>query len=565
MVLLSYFQNLKIRIKLILGFAAMMICMAIIGYSGYNGVHVVMEQLDEIFAVRLPSIDTLIEADRDLQQLLVAERSMIFASAKSDEFKALVAEYDKNLQQSEERWKKFIALAATPEIKAIIPKYNQARKEWLSISRKIVEGRIADSREGRRIALDLSLGEARTKFEAMRDHLDQLTEINLSLAADAQKKASESYHQAVVFLLSILVIGILIGIAMAWAIGRSITRPVNEAVKGLRDIAEGEGDLTKRLAVKSKDEVGELSAWFNTFLDKLQAMIKEISGNTVKLGAAASSLFDLSAQMSSGAENMSGKSNTVAGAAEQMSGNIQSLAAAMEQTATNVNMVAAATEEMTATVNEIAEQSEKGRAITNEAVSQVQKASENVDELGDSAKAIGKFTEVITDISEQTNLLALNATIEAARAGEAGKGFAVVANEIKELAKQTAEATKEIKSKIDGIQDSTSMTVTEIGQITSVIKNVNDIVATIATATEEQLAATKEIAGSIGQASEGIQEVNENLSQSSVVSGEIAKEIVDVNSESAGISNSSSQVNMSAQDLNQLAEHLKGIVDRFKV
>ena len=319
------------------------------------------------------------------------------------------------------------------------------------------------------------------------------------------------------FLLSILVIGILIGIALAWVIGRSITRPVNEAVKGLRDIAEGEGDLTKRLAVQSKDEVGELSAWFNTFLDKLQAIIKEISENTAKLGAAASSLFDLSTQMSSGADNMSAKSNTVAGAAEQMSSNVQSVAAAMEQTATNVNMVAAATEEMTATVNEIAEQSEKGRAITNEAVSQVQKASENVDELGESAKAIGKFTEVITDISEQTNLLALNATIEAARAGEAGKGFAVVANEIKELAKQTAEATKEIKSKIDGIQDSTSMTVTEIGQITSVIKDVNDIVATIATATEEQLAATKEIAGSIGQASEGIQEVNENLSQSSVV------------------------------------------------
>ena len=178
MVLLSYFQNLKIRIKLILGFAAMMICMAIIGYSGYNGAHVVMQELDEIFAVRLPSIDTLIEADRDLQQLLVAERSMIFASAKSDEFKALVAEYEKNLQQSEERWEKFVALAVTPEVKAIIPKYNQARKEWLSLSRKIVEGRVADSREGRRIALDLSLGEARAKFEAMRDHLDQLTGIN---------------------------------------------------------------------------------------------------------------------------------------------------------------------------------------------------------------------------------------------------------------------------------------------------------------------------------------------------------------------------------------------------
>ena len=285
--LLIYFQNLKIRAKLVLGFAIMVICMAIIGYSGYNGAHHVMGDLDEIFAVRMPGIDYLLEADRDLQQLLVAERSMIFASAKSDQFKELVAEYEKNLEQSEERWKKFTALAATPEVEAIIPEYNQARKEWLSISRKVVGGRIADTREGRRIALDLSLGEAKTKFETMRNHLDKLTEINLSLAAEAQQNASSSYRQAKTFLLSILAIGILVGIAMAWAISSSITRPVNDAVKGLRDIAEGEGDLTKRLMVKSKDEVGELSTWFNTFLDKLQAIIKEISDNTVKIGTAA--------------------------------------------------------------------------------------------------------------------------------------------------------------------------------------------------------------------------------------------------------------------------------------
>ena len=563
--LFSYFKNLKIRVKLISGFAVMVLFMCIIGYSGYTGVHQVMGELEDIFAVRLPSIDYLLQADRDLQQLLVAERSMIFANAKSEEFKKLVDEYEDNFKQSQERWEKYKALPAGPEEKAIIPLYDKARTEWKTISRQVVDGRTADTRQGRSVALDLSLGQAKTKFEEMRDYLDKLTEINQNLAKQARKNAADSSQHAVWVQLAILAIGILMGVVMAWVIGRNITRPVNDAVAGLRDIAEGEGDLTKRLEIHSRDEVGELATWFNTFLDKLQAIIKEISDKAKQLGASSDSLSSLSTQMSTGADNMSAKSDTVASAAEEMSVSVQSVAAAMEQASTNVNMVAAATEEMTSTVNEIAEQSEKGRSIANDAVSQAHNTSVKVNELGEAAKAISKVTEVITEISEQTNLLALNATIEAARAGEAGKGFAVVANEIKELAKQTAQATLEIKSKIAGIQDSTSVTVDEIGQITRVINDVNDIVATIASATEEQLAATKEIAGNIGQASSGIQEVNENLSQSSAVSAGIAKDILDVNQESAEMSNSSSQINMSAKDLSILADELNSMVARFKI
>jgi methyl-accepting chemotaxis protein len=363
--------------------------------------------------------------------------------------------------------------------------------------------------------------------------------------------------------IALICIGVIVMVGLFFT--RSIIKPIKRVINKIKDIAEGEGDLTSRLEIKSKDEMGELAQWFNTFIDKLQLMIKNIAGNAETLNRSSSQLSNLSGQMSEGASQMASKANSVAAAGEEMSSNMNSVASAMEEASTNVGMVATSAEEMTATINEIAQNSEKARSITNEAVSRAQDASVKVDELGNAAQEIGKVTEAITEISEQTNLLALNATIEAARAGEAGKGFAVVANEIKELARQTAEATREIKERIDGIQNSTSGTVSEIEQILKVINDVNEIVSTIATAVEEQSLTTKEIATNVAQASQGIQEVNENVSQSSSVSSEIAKDITDVNQAVGEMSNSSSQINLNSAELSKLAEELSEMVRRFKI
>lgn len=344
-----------------------------------------------------------------------------------------------------------------------------------------------------------------------------------------------------------------------------ITKPILKVTGSLKDIAQGEGDLTKRLEVKSLDEIGELAEYFNIFMEKLQGIIRDIAGNAESLSTSSSELSEISRQMSSSADETSGRANTVATAAEEMNSNMQSVAAAVEEASTNVGLVATSAEEMISVINEIARNTEKARGITGEAVSEAKSASEKVDELGKAAQEIGKVTDTITEISDQTNLLALNATIEAARAGEAGKGFAVVANEIKELAKQTAEATSEIRSKIEGIQSSTEGTVTQIEQITRVTNDVNEIVSTIATAVEEQSVTTKDIANNVVQASQGIQEVTENVTQSSTVSGEIAKDIAEVNQASSEMSNSSSQVNMSAEGLSKLAESLKEKVGQFRV
>ncbi len=562
---MKWFKHLKIGTKLLSGFFVMILFMGIIGFTGYNSARHIGDDLDNIFEVRLPGILNLVEADRDLQQLLVAERSMIFANAKSDAFKKMIQEYEKNLEQSDTRWKKYKALPLTDAEKAVISKYDTARKEWMIISRKVVDGRIADTRTGRRESLDLSLGIAQNKFEQMRDFLDQLTEMNIAIAQKDRDAANATFKTAIIILLSTLSIGIIIGLFLAVVISRGITVPLLGAVDGLKDIAQGEGDLTTRLEIKTSDELGQLCINFNTFMEKMQMIIRDISDNTQKLDNSTSEFLIVSKNMSGGAQIVSEKSTTVAAAAEEMSSNMTSVAAAAEESSTNIGMVSAAAEEMTATINEIAKNTEKTRETSNRAVSRAQKASEKIDTLSTAAQKIGRVVESINDISEQTNLLALNATIEAARAGEAGKGFAVVASEIKDLARQTAEATLEIKEKISGIQNSTHETVSEIEEVTVAINNVKEMIDTVSAAVEEQSATTKEIASNVTQAAHGIQEVTENVAQSSSVSNEIAKDISDLSHESVGMSENSSKVDVGTGELTELTQSLKQTVEQFKI
>lgn len=561
---MTVFNNMKIRTRLLIGFATMILFMVGIGFCGLYSVNQIEQRLEEIFSKRLPSIDYLLEADRDLQQLLVAERSMIFANSKSDLFKNLVDDYEANLKQATERWEKYKVLADQPEEKALFSSYEKARDAWAEQSRKIVDGRIANTRQGRRVALDLSLGEASEKFEAMRDYLDQLTEINLTQAENERNQAFATYKFTINVILAVIGVGLLAGMALMVVIGRSVTRPLKEVMKGFFAISEGEGDLTKRLKEMGKNEIGALCSAFNKFMDKQQVMIADIFKSVSTLTESSKDLIGISQTLSQAAEMATQTSESVTGAAAAMSQNMELISTSTQESSANTATIASAAEEMNSTVGEIAKNAEQGREISANAVSRVEESTERVGQLGEAAQAISKVVETITDISEQVNLLSLNATIEAARAGEAGKGFAVVANEIKALAGQTADASMDIKEKIGHIQETSNGTLESIGQIRAVINQVNEIVATIAAAVEEQSSVTHEISDNISQVSTGIEDVNRNVLQSSESAEDITGRIQEVNNSSLQIQNQSGLLKKRADGLAQIAADLNSMVGRFK-
>ncbi|MBL9120958.1 MAG: HAMP domain-containing protein [Phycisphaerae bacterium] len=251
--------------------------------------------------------------------------------------------------------------------------------------------------------------------------------------------------------------------------------------------------ITEKIAAEKREK--ELA-------EGLKQTIAVVSENAQALAAASEELTAVSQQMSANSEETSAQSDVVASAAEQVS--------------KNVATVATSAEEINASVREIAKNASDSARVAAEAVHVATDTNKIISRLGESSIEIGNVIKVITSIAQQTNLLALNATIEAARAGEAGKGFAVVANEVKELAKQTAQATEEISLKIQAIQTDTKGAVGAIEQISSVIGQINDISTTIASAVEEQSATTTEIARNASEAATGSTEISKNISNVSI-------------------------------------------------
>lgn len=298
-------------------------------------------------------------------------------------------------------------------------------------------------------------------------------------------------------------------------------------------------------------------------VDNVRKVMGEISDSVQVLSATSAGLATRSGELTLGLRQSADKAQIVTAAAEQMSHTATAVAFEMDETTSRLTDVASATEQMTATIGEIAGNSEKARRVTDEATQRAPQITEQMDQLGRAVQEIGKITETITEISAQTNLLALNATIEAARAGSAGKGFAVVATEIKALAQQTAQATREIKDRVAGVESASSGGIAEIGKVAQIILDISAIVASIAAAIEQQSTATKHIATNIAETLVGVNDANNKVSHSSRVSGEITKDIAGVNEISGEMAHGSEQLLINSGEISSVAGELKASMAQF--
>jgi methyl-accepting chemotaxis protein len=358
-------------------------------------------------------------------------------------------------------------------------------------------------------------------------------------------------------------ITLLVLIAVAIVVARSIARPIGECVAAMNRLAQG--DLTTEVVVKRKDELGTLGKAINTSIGNLRQLMGSLTQSATDLQSSASTLTDTAHTQAAAAEETTVQANTVAAAGEELSVNSKSMSASATQITQSTSTVAAAMEEMSSSIQEVARNCAQESEIARKADTQARETRVLMGKLDESARQIGKVVELINRIAEQTNLLALNATIEAASAGEAGRGFAVVANEVKELARQSAAATEDIRKQVGLIQDNTGASIKSLEEVGKIIGQVSQISSSIAAAVEEQSATTSEIVGTIHGVSTATGTLSQNVQQTADGASEVARNIAGVSTAAADGARGAARVSTSATELTALSATLSQLVAKFKI
>ena len=434
------FSDLGFRWKITLPISALAILLVLMGAVGMRGIERVADSSELLATRHLPAIGLLLNADRDLYQAFVAERSLLDSDAGAH-VQALKASHAENLKQAYDRVQKYAAMQPGRDALALVEQFNRGFEQWSTVSKRVIE----QVEQNPQAASALSFGDSESRFDAMRDAIDKLGELE-EAAADAEGQAALAEGAATATQQGVvLLIGLLGCVVLVLGLPLVVLRPMRRLLDRLQQIAEGDGDLRARLEVRSADELGQLGTAFNRFLDKLQPLIAEVGRVTAEVETAARG-------MASMAETNDRLISSEHAAVDQVTTAATEMSAAVHEVALNAQHASDA-------AHAAHMQSNQGAAVVGSTIQSIRQlaqdvegASQTIGALADETASIGAVLEVIRGIAEQTNLLALNAAIEAARAGEQGRGFAVVADEVRALAARTQDSTKDIQSRIERLQ-----------------------------------------------------------------------------------------------------------------
>jgi methyl-accepting chemotaxis protein len=556
----THFLNLKLLYKLLIPTGILTLVTLAIVWQATNGIDTVGTNLQQIVQVGVPRQAAALRIALQVDEAVTAEKNAIIAPSQAIS-KKFQADFEVAIQQALDQTDILIALADTPERRAL----NRALKEKVKAYRVAGEANLARSVAGDKAeAAVISLGSLRVlRLDALAAAFERVD----NNSGELQRHAEQAMRTERTTVRSVTTVAVL-GLSAALVLLVSIivflvVRPLAGTTNAIDRLAGG--DLAVEIqGAGRRDEVGRLARGLGIFRDKL-AEIRRLEAEQIALKRTAEAAqkatmhrmaddFEQSVKgvvdsLASSATELRMAAEAMSGIAEAATQQSAAVAVAVEETSANVQTVASASEELTASIIEVGRQMSESSRIAARAVAQADQTGGTVRALAAAADKIGEVVRMIQGIAGQTNLLALNATIEAARAGEAGRGFAIVASEVKALANQTAQATQDIQSQVDGIQDATAKTVGEIGTIGSTIQQINEYSTAIAAAIEEQSSATAEITRNVQQAASGTQEVAVN--------------IVGVSNAANETGGAAAQVLESATELSQQAERLRRDVATF--
>ncbi|WP_370677456.1 methyl-accepting chemotaxis protein [Pleomorphomonas sp. PLEO] len=494
------------------------------GYAGYNMIKIDSDY-SNLIAGPMDASVSMVRASRRISEV---KATMYWnAAATSDEENAAAVKARDEAQTSFGKYIDEASTNASAEFKSGIEDYRNSFQSAMSgICGDVAKmSNSTDPAENAK-----ALGKLNTECRPLLDSIqDKATKLNNAILADATARndrntaASWSSVWTTLTVIGFIVVAV-IGLAV-WLLRSGVTAPIATLIEAMKSMQAGHYDLTIH-GIERKDEVGAIAGGLEAFraslIDaetarKAQEAAKAADDAAVRKRAGLAEHFvkrmeDLATGFGKSSGEVADAAKNLSATAEETARQAQAVAGAAEEAAANVQTVAAGAEELSASIQEISKQVTQSSAIARDAASEAETSSQNVQTLSQAAQQIGEVVTLISNIAAQTNLLALNATIEAARAGDAGKGFAVVAAEVKQLADQTAKATDQIGRKIGEIQAATGSTVDAISRIVRTVTNIQSSSAAIASAVEEQGAATGEIARNTQLAAAGTTDVTNNIS-----------------------------------------------------